>query len=120
MNRTIRKVERELAHHLSSEKWNRRQLENDLEWFITWAIKKPSKPDYYWCDGVRDLKLSRSSKRKLQLNAVVRIGSEKDLTSISEGTISGTIQLSSNGRMFKGYAFQIEDGAFTYEISKGS
>lgn len=118
LNRTIRKVENRFATNLAKSKWQRRQLENDLEWFVTWKIKQVTKPDTFWCDGATDLHLERLSKKLLQIKALIRIGPESNVNCISEAILQGTILLSSHGKRLKAYKLVIEEGESKYVLSK--
>lgn len=118
LNRTIRKFENRFASNLAKSKWQRRQLESDLEWFVTWKIKQVANPDVFWCDGATDLYLERLSKKLFHIKASIRIGPESDVNCISEATLQGSILLSSHGKRLKSYKLVIDDGESKYVLSK--
>ena len=101
LNRSIRKIENRFATNLAKSKWQRQQLENDLEWFVTWKIKQVTKPDTFWCDGAKDLQLDRLPNKLLHIKASIRIGPESDVNFINEATLHGTLLLSSHGKRLK-------------------
>lgn len=118
LNKTIRKVENLFAVSLAKPIWSRRELESNLEWFLTWKIKQATKPDTFWCDGAKDLHLERLSNKFLQIKATIRIGPESDVSCINEATLYGTLSLSSHGKRLKSYNLVIEEGESTYVLSK--
>ena len=118
LNKAIRKIENSFAANLAKPKWQRQQLENDLEWFVTWKIKQVTKPDTFWCDGATDLHLERLPNKSLHIKALVRIGPESDVNYINEATLHGTLLLSPHGKRLKSYKLVIESNESTYVLSK--
>ena len=118
LNRSIRKVERSLAQNLSKSKWSRNALENDLEWFVTWKIKQVTRAGAYWCDRAKNLELEWLSNKVLLIKAIIYIGPESDVSSVSEATLEGSLTLSSHGKRLKSYNLNIVQSGTTYVLSK--
>ena len=46
-----------------------RELESNLEWFLTWRLKLTGPPTVMWCDGVLDLCIEQLGEHEFELSA---------------------------------------------------
>ena len=118
LNKKIRRTENRLAVDLSMPRLHRAKLENDLEWLLTWSIKRVSGPDYLWCDGAKGLQIVRLSKRGFSLDVIVLIGPESDVSQLHEATLQGVVLFSSHVKKLKEYELAVRLGSSEYVVSK--
>ena len=111
-------MENSFAINLAKPRWNRRSLESDLEWFVTWKIKQVTKTEPFWCDGTKDLDIECLSGKDFSIKATVYIGPESDVNCINEAKLEGTLTLSSHKKRLKSYNLRIRQGSSTYGLSK--
>ena len=118
LNKAIQKTENSFAINLAKPRWSRRSLESDIEWFVTWKIKKITKTEPFWCDGAKDLDIECLSSKEFSIKASVYIGPENGVNCINEAKLEGTLTLSSHKKRLKGYRLRIKQGSSTYELLK--
>ena len=118
LNKTIRKMENRLAENLAKSKLQKATLESDLEWLVTWKIKKATILEPYWCDGAKDLNLKSLPNKSFAVKATIFIGLESNVNCINEAVLEGLITLSSHGKKLKRYKLKITQGSATYVLSK--
>lgn len=111
-------MENRFALGLAKPLWNRNALQSDLEWLVTWKIKQAKSSEPMWCDGTKDLNLERTSKKTLDISALVTIGPESDVMTLNLANLKGTITLSQNCKKLKAYYLKIQDGETSYVLSK--
>jgi hypothetical protein len=123
-NRIIRKMENRLAQHLAivgTEQPTPQQeatLKSDIEWFITWAIKKSEFPESMWCDGVTELKISSENKRTYSIVAALVVGPESNVSLLYPCELSGSVTLSSHQKRLVSYQLQLNYQGNGYCVSK--
>ncbi|HSE24900.1 MAG TPA: hypothetical protein VLB68_24785 [Pyrinomonadaceae bacterium] len=93
-----------------------RELERDLEWFLTWRLKLADVPTVMWCDGVIDLALHRKGKLTYEIKARAYIGPESD-TAATLRTMVGTIVLDETSDRLRSYALNIASEEEAFYIS---
>lgn len=119
LNNRIRCSEVKFAIELAKGKWNRKLLERELEWLVTWAIKKSNSKEPLWCGGAKILELSRLQNKYLIIAAIVHIGSEFDEKNrLCEARLEGRISLNGHRNKLKSYLLIIDQGENMYEIQK--
>ena len=86
-----------------------RELERDLEWFLTWRLKLADTPTVLWCDGVLDLAIHSRGDLSYEIKAKVYVGPESDATT-TLCTVGGTLALDEMAHRLKRYTLSIEYG----------
>ena len=86
-----------------------RELERDLEWFLTWRLKLADTHTTMWCDGVLDLTLHRCGDLSYEISAKAYIGPECDATT-TLCDLTGILMLDEIAHRLRGYTLTI-----TYE-----
>lgn len=85
-----------------------RELESNLEWFLTWRLKLTGPPTVMWCDGVLDLCIEQLGEHDFELSARGYIGPESDVDYPPLCDVYGTIELNPEDDQLKRYSLNIE------------
>lgn len=119
LNNNIRRSEAKVAVGLASSLWRKLSLESDLEWLVTWAIKKANVQDSMWCGGTKILDLKRLPKNQFDISAIAYVGSESDSSNrLTEAQLKGVITLNGHSNKLKGYHLIVTDNGTKYELQK--
>lgn len=84
-----------------------RELERDLEWFLTWRLKLADTPTVLWCDGVLNLAIHSRGGVVYEINAKAYIGPESDANT-TLCAVGGTLTLDEIAHRLRGYTLNIE------------
>jgi hypothetical protein len=93
-----------------------RELERNLEWFLTWRLKLADVPTLMWCDGVIDLALHQKGRLTYEIKARAYIGPESD-TAPTLRAMVGTIVLDETSDRLRSYVFNIASEEETFDIT---
>ena len=85
-----------------------RELESNLEWFLTWRLKLTGQPTVMWCDGVLDLCIEQRGEHEFQLSARAYIGPESNVNYPPLCDVNGTIELDPKSDRLKRYSLNID------------
>jgi len=119
LNNCIRRSEGRIALGLAKSRWHKKSLENDLEWLVTWAIKKANTQEPMWCGSTKILDLKRLQKKRFSISAIADIGFESDPNnSLSSAQVSGVITLNGHGNKLKTYHLIVAENGAEYELRK--
>jgi hypothetical protein len=83
-----------------------RELERNLEWFLTWRLKLADTPSVMWCDGVIDLAIHSQGDLSYEISARAYIGPES-ATDTTLWTLAGTIVLDKIADRLRAYKLTI-------------
>src|SRR5262245_6730720 len=83
-----------------------RELERNLEWFLTWRLKLAGTRTTMWCDGVVDLAIHSMGAGSYEISAKAYVGPESD-ASTTLCDICGTIAPDENVDRLKNYSLAI-------------
>jgi hypothetical protein len=123
IKRRILRMERQVALTLNSfqKEQHAKQLlalASELEWLFTWKLKTHKYPEYYWCDGVDDIRLIPVGKREFKLSASLWIGPESDVSLLQKIKMTGSIVITHTGKRLKRYQFNMQSMSNPLVIEK--
>ena len=83
-----------------------RELERNLEWFLTWRLKLAETSTVMWCDGVIDLAIHSQEELSYTIQAKAYIGPERD-ASTTLCAFDGRFALAENTHRLRSYTVKI-------------
>jgi len=81
-------------------------LSTNLEWFLTWAIKKLNRSGSLWCDGVIDLVFTEVNKSSFDFHGQIWVGPEDNVSTLHKCAMRGYIELSAECDGIRCYEFK--------------
>ena len=107
----VRKMEKRFVRSMkeTNQEETPRELESNLEWFLTWRLELIGLPaERWWCDGVIDLCIEQRGEYEFELSARTYIGPESDIDYPPLCDVYGTIELDPTDDQLKRYSLNIE------------
>lgn len=117
--RMERYVATSLSHFLNNSKmYDYRVLASNLEWMFTWKLKTKCMPEFFWCDGVDEIVLTKIGKYEIKISAILWLGPESNMDIIKKERFFGKVYMKPSGKGLRYYQFYINFGDSIFVVSK--